>query len=400
MKRGVLEALIAILFSLICQLFLTQTSGIVCFFLATIMVVSPIIFFIKVGQLYGQKSGRKVNLNWLKYTATIVTAILFSCLIIEIALQIISRVWNREDGSTAHSALVMPAKWQMREVQVKGSMRSYYWQNVLHVHNKEGMRWIGEFPEKRPETFRIIAIGDSLTYGYGIPQKDTYPSVIEQELAETFRVEVLNLGVSAAESQDILAILQRQFPKLKPDLVVYGMCLNDFLPSGVGQYYNNRAYQVHLPFVKHFETNTLTGKLFSKLYDSFLMKVGLRTDFLGDILRDFNHYQERFTRDVRNMNDFVLEKGLPPIVAMVLDQYPNTKGTSYQVVLAAEAHLKRAGMRVIPSDYILRNNGRRDWNVSLWEGHPNEKANRVFAKEIVQVLKNLPELQTFRIPGK
>ncbi|HEX9899748.1 MAG TPA: hypothetical protein VGC81_11005, partial [Candidatus Methylomirabilis sp.] len=107
-------------------------------------------------------------------------------------------------------------------------------------------------------------------------------------------------------------------------------------------------------------------------------------------------YQSRFARDVKAMNAFVRAQGLPPMVAMVLDQFPSTREQRYAIVQAAERHLRDAGIRVVPSDYIRQNDGRRDWFVSRWEGHPNEKANRVFAQEFAQVLRDLPELQSYK----
>ena len=50
----------------------------------------------------------------------------------------------------------------------------------------------------------------------------------------------------------------------------------------------------------------------------------------------------------------------------------------------------------MPSDYIRRNDGRLDWRVRAWEGHPNEKANRVFAQAFAKVLRDLPALQAYQ----
>ncbi|OGB95520.1 MAG: hypothetical protein A2Z31_05050 [candidate division NC10 bacterium RBG_16_65_8] len=187
-------------------------------------------------------------------------------------------------------------------------------------------------------------------------------------------------------------------PILQPDLVFYGVCLNDFLPSGIGEYSSNRAYRVPLPHGDHFARHTLTGKLLERQYDVLLMRWGLRDDFYGDILRDFNSYQTRFAGDVRAMSDYVRTQGLPPLVAMVLSQYPNTQARGYQVILAAERHLRAAGMSLIPSDYIPRNDGRMDWYVSRWEGHPNAKAHRAFAEEIAQFVMGLSVLEPYRRP--
>lgn len=378
------------------RFFMDWTSGVVSYLLGAVILLTAILAIKKAGELLASMLGLNLRLHHLTSLALVAGSVMASFVLIEMGLQISTRFRNLEDKSSFANTLTMPAEWRMRVVEVEGSRYSYYWHGVLHIHNRDSMRVLGDFPPKRPGTFRIIALGDSLTYGYGIAEQDTYPRVLERLLNETFRVEVLNLGVPAAQSEDIYRILQQKLPLLRPDLVIYGMCLNDFLPPGVDQDDNSRAYRVPLPYKEHFIQKTLTGKLLAQRYDALLMRWGLRVDYLTDILLDFDGYQTRFARDVKAMNAFVAERGLPSVVAMVLDQYPDTKGKGYQVGLAAERYLRTAGMRVIPAEYIRRNDGRLDWKVSPWEGHPNEKANRVFAEEFAKVLRELFDLQPYR----
>ncbi|MBI4572076.1 MAG: hypothetical protein HY713_02165 [candidate division NC10 bacterium] len=378
------------------RFFLADTSGIASYLLAAVIVVTPILMAKEAGELMASALGRRIRLQAFTRLALVAGAAVMAFVFIEAALQLLSRLQDPAKRSGALNTLAMPAAWERRPVEIEGAKYAYYWHNILHVHNRDNMRLTGEFPRKRPGTFRVIALGDSLTYGYGIAQEDTYPSVLERELSRLFRIEVLNLGRARAQSEDVYKILQRHLPILHPDLVFYGVCLNDFLPSNVGEYASNRAYEVPLPYKEHFIRTTLTGKLLEKQYDALLMRWGLRVDFLTDILRDFGGYQTRFARDVKAMNAHVRSEGLPPVVAMVLDQFPTTKGKRYEIIQAAEKHLRDAGMRVVPGKYIRRNDGRTDWSVSPWEGHPNEKANRVFAHEIAEVLKDLPELRPYR----
>jgi lysophospholipase L1-like esterase len=378
------------------EYFLPRTSGIVTFVLATALVVTSLLAVKSGGELIASSLGWKIRLYPLTLMTLVVGSALTSVVLIEVFLQLISAFESPKTKDSLLPALAMPREWERRIVQLAGARHAEYWHGHLHVYNRDGMRVPGDFPPSRPGVFRVITLGDSLTYGYGIAEQDTYPRVLEALLNDTFRVEVLNLGVAGAQSEDIYKILQRKLPVLRPDLVFYGVCLNDFLPSGVREYSNNRAYQIPFPYKEHFIRKTLTGKLVEKGYDVLLMRVGLRVDFFTDILRDFNGYQTRFARDVKAMNDLVRGYGLPPVVAMVLDQYPNTKEDRYEIVVAAEKHLRAAGIRVVASDYIRLNDGRMDWHVSPWEGHPNERANKVFAQEIAKVLRGLPELQPFQ----
>ncbi|NNE67712.1 MAG: arylesterase [Pyrinomonadaceae bacterium] len=52
-------------------------------------------------------------------------------------------------------------------------------------------------PDKGAETPKIIAFGDSLTAGFGLSEKESYPYLLQQMLEKDgFRYEVVNAGVS------------------------------------------------------------------------------------------------------------------------------------------------------------------------------------------------------------
>lgn len=96
--------------------------------------------------------------------------------------------------SSIAESVILPEKWQKRTVDVAGSVHSYYWHGKLHVHDDSGFRRTTPFPPKNPGRFRIVTLGDSLTYGYGIADEDTYASLTERALSREYSVEVFNLG--------------------------------------------------------------------------------------------------------------------------------------------------------------------------------------------------------------
>lgn len=292
---------------------------------------------------------------------------------------------------------VISKEWRMRRVDVEGSVLSYYWHGKLHVHDDSTFRRTSRFPPKSPGTFRILAIGDSLTYGYGIAAEDTYPRLLERNLSEKYRVEVLNLGVSGAQSEDVVRTLRKFTDRLNPDLVVYGACLNDFLPSGKGEYHN-RQYAVPLPsfFKDRIQTVTETGRFLSDRYDRLLLKLRLRDDFFDDILIGFGAYDVRFRRDMGEMNRYVRRRCGAPVVAMVLDQFPEYGGRGYRISKIAEESFRAAGMNFIPMDGYYSTYDGKNMAVSQWEGHPNEEANRIFAAYLAERILQERRLDAFR----
>ena len=78
--------------------------------------------------------------------------------------------------------------------------------------------------EKPKDVTRIIVIGDSFTWGYGVNDDEIYTERLETMLPKT---EVINLGVTAYGLQQEILHFKREGLKYAPDIVILGFCLND-----------------------------------------------------------------------------------------------------------------------------------------------------------------------------
>ena len=84
---------------------------------------------------------------------------------------------------------------------------------------------------KRPGTFRILVLGDSVTFGHGAVFETTYPYLLEQRLKAwnpSIDWQVWNLGVPGYNTRQELRYLQEVGPSFQPDLVIVGFFPNDF----------------------------------------------------------------------------------------------------------------------------------------------------------------------------
>lgn len=82
-----------------------------------------------------------------------------------------------------------------------------------------------EVPRERTGAARIVAVGDSYTFGQCVEDEETWPAVTGQLLADT---EVLNLGVMGYGQGQALLRMRRDGLAYRPDAVVFG-----FHPSNV-----------------------------------------------------------------------------------------------------------------------------------------------------------------------
>ena len=84
-----------------------------------------------------------------------------------------------------------------------------------------------EFAPKRPGVRRVMVLGDSFTEGQGVKEPDTYVRVLEARLRSGGgEWEVRNCGRRGADFP-LLFELFEQVLRFEPDVVVYGMVLND-----------------------------------------------------------------------------------------------------------------------------------------------------------------------------
>jgi len=97
----------------------------------------------------------------------------------------------------------------------------------IHVHtNALGFRERRLPGPKAPGTRRIVVVGDSFTYGYGVEEDEAYPRVLEGLLPG---VEVVNLGVPATCPLDYAANFEDVGRAYEPDLVLVGLMANDVI---------------------------------------------------------------------------------------------------------------------------------------------------------------------------
>lgn len=87
---------------------------------------------------------------------------------------------------------------------------------------------------KSPKTFRIVFLGDSVTFGHSSVYEHTYPYLLEQRLKQ-WRPEVdwqvWNLGVPGYNTSQELAHLDEIGPEFSPDLVIVGFFENDLVDN-------------------------------------------------------------------------------------------------------------------------------------------------------------------------
>ena len=136
--------------------------------------------------------------------------------------------------------------------------------------NNLGLRGSDTTLEKPPGVFRILGVGDSITFGYGVRVEDTFLSVLKEDLNRSapsnLRYEVLNAGDPATGLEYYTHFIEHEAQTMHPDLIVLCLALNDIDPQLDPE---PREGQVETLFSRR--VNGLLLK-YSQLYDVFYVQ--------------------------------------------------------------------------------------------------------------------------------
>ena len=89
--------------------------------------------------------------------------------------------------------------------------------------NSEGFRGEEITRDKPPNTYRIIIVGGSTTFGGGVLGNETYPYYLEKKFEHSdfdFNVEVINAGIGGADSLTETKLIKNRLVNFDPDLFI------------------------------------------------------------------------------------------------------------------------------------------------------------------------------------
>lgn len=174
---------------------------------------------------------------------------------------------------------------------------SWYKEPYVVRTNSLGLRG-PEVPSQKTELKkRIVAIGDSITEGYGVDNNATFPHYLQNFLNSGYpkRFEVLNAARGGGSIDKELAILRKIALPLKPDIVLLTFCTNDIydisgkdkkeLLNGKTEFMASET-DFRRRILIWLITRTAIGEVVCKFYlENFLWLI--KKTGAGDVIRQF-----------------------------------------------------------------------------------------------------------------
>lgn len=242
--------------------------------------------------------------------------------------------------------------------------------------------------DKPPGVKRILFLGDSHTEGYTVHDAETYPVLVEHQLAATCPVEGVSLGVGGFSTDQELLSYVRYGRRYHPDVVVLQFSSNDVPFNGLDHYWRG-----HKPrFVRSGDVLLLTGvpvpnRRDTSLFGPALLRHSSLVVWLETLLRQFA-IQRRVTHEVdwqeawqvtalllRDLARLVQSDGAQ-LVVFQADREPEVE-TRLRQILATWA---------IP--YVETSSAYTDDFASYWvAGHWNQQGHRAIAAVLSAALR-------------
>jgi len=97
---------------------------------------------------------------------------------------------------------------------------------VLYKINSKGLRDVERSYAKAKDKFRILCLGDSITFGWGVNAEERFTNILEKNFAN---VEIINMGVQGYGIDQELLFLSEEGIKYQPNLILIYIIHDDFI---------------------------------------------------------------------------------------------------------------------------------------------------------------------------
>jgi|TARA_Y100000310_G_C20563698_1_gene754389 lysophospholipase L1-like esterase len=261
--------------------------------------------------------------------------------------------------------------------------------------NSEGFRDKEYKIKKDKNSFRILSLGDSSTFGWGVNSfSKLYHTLLEEKLNKDFNpninYEVINGGVTGYTSHQGLNIYKKKFVKYKPDVVTFYFGINE---KKSAFYLNDR--QIMQPKTSD---NVIALKSYFMEKSAFyrllsIIALNINAKFRKRVQRVS---LEDFGRDIVEMNELCKKNGAMLLLISPLlnnDHWPSynfpikAKRFVYNYREKLEDIAKQHNIPLLTIDQLTEKSSIPNKKFFADSVHPNEQGNIILMEFLLDSLK-------------
>jgi hypothetical protein len=240
---------------------------------------------------------------------------------------------------------------------------------------------------KDPNCKRVLVLGSSITMGWGVPFEKTCTAATERMLdtekpfGTNISFEFVNAGIGNYNTHFQFKLFQRQYPVVKPDMVVLHYFISDAQPRSMGR----DSFILRDSFLAAFlfdRWSQVKLKFTSQYKDLFT--------FYKDLYVDDSQPWKQTQQEIAEMRDLTAKDGVPFLIMIIPDIHDLSPGSPYQPLYAKmETTFKGLGIPTVNTfDGFQHEFG--DDVTKLWiqsdDPHPNAKGHQLMADILYRYL--------------
>jgi len=246
--------------------------------------------------------------------------------------------------------------------------------------NDHGLRGPSITSPKPDDVHRIVLLGDSMVFGWGVALSDTLSERLQKNLSaeadDTY--EVINAGVGNYNTTMEVAHFLSKAAMLQPDTIILAYFINDAELTP-----NHDA-------VSRIKSSSYLAVLLEGAFDTIARRFFWRKDwkdYYHDLYRKNTGGWSSATDSIRKLSEYCHEENIQLIMVNIpelreLDPYPFSKVTSLLANLAESLSLPFIDL--LPA---VRDINPQDLWVTVPDPHPNAHANRFLAEYLASSLR-------------
>lgn len=250
--------------------------------------------------------------------------------------------------------------------------------NVMVDINSDGLR-DKEYQVEKGDKYRIVFLGDSLTFGWGVEDEDTFATILETEMSSTQPTEIINFGTGNYNTEQEVNLFIEKGLKYNPDKVVLFYFINDaeITPQKSGLWFLGYSHFVSFYWsrINSMINNLFPSKSFKEYYESL-----------------YDEDQQGWINSrtaIIQLRDICKSKGIELQVVLLPELHDVNNEIFANVYDNLSLFLEENDIDYLNLAKLFENHPNQ---LELWvsydDAHPNDVAHRKIAESSLEFIKN------------
>jgi hypothetical protein len=318
------------------------------------------------------RNGRTRLRHLLRVLLAAVISLAISLVLLEAAVQIYTRLFIYHDVEMSRYAV--QAKRQSENPKIGHVHRPNVSMRLMGVDvqiNSDGFR-DRDYDRAHGENHRIIALGDSITFGWGVDESDIFVTLLEKQIGQATQVELINFGTGNYNTEQQVNLFFEKGIAYNPDGVVVFFFINDAEPTPVRSSWLGLTRVRSLTFIWS-RVQALRARWGAS---------GTFESYYGALHEPDQPGWQAMTRAFRQLRDVCNERGMTLQVVLLPELHNLIDYPFVQQHARVSEFLEEAGIdhMDLTQGFLGHHNSTELW-VALDDAHPNAVAHRMIANQ-------------------